>query len=71
VSSKESNVKKNVNNAERAVRVVIGLAILSLVFVGPRSPWALFGLMPLLSGLLGWCPTYLVFGFSTRREAKT
>jgi hypothetical protein len=67
----ESNIQVNVNNTERVVRVVIGLAVLSLVFVGPRSPWALFGLMPLLSGLLGRCPTYVLFGYSTRREDKT
>ena len=63
-------MKMNIGDAERVVRAVVGLAILSLVFVGPRSPWALFGLLPLLTGLTGRCPTYALFGFSTRRQSR-
>jgi hypothetical protein len=64
-------MKKNIGNTERIIRVVGGLAILSLAFVGPRSPWAYLGLLPLLTGALGWCPPYAVFGISTVRKSGT
>lgn len=56
---------RNEHRVERVVRVVAGLAILSLYFIGPRSPWALLGLVPLATGLLGSCPLYTVLGVST------
>ena len=55
----------NEGTADRALRVVLGLAILSLAFVGPRTPWGYLGLVPLLTGAVGMCPLYTVFGFST------
>lgn len=50
---------------DRAVRVVAGIALLALVFVGPQTPWGLVGLVPLVTGLAGTCPLYRVFGIST------
>ncbi len=50
---------------ERVIRVLLGLAGLSLVFVGPKTPLGYFGIIPLLTGLVGSCPLYTVFGFST------
>ncbi len=61
-------MKKNIGNAERIVRVVIGLAILGLAFIGPKSPWAYLGVLPILTGVVGWCPPYTLLGISTRRE---
>jgi hypothetical protein len=55
----------NEGSIDRAVRVVAGLAILSLVFVGPKSPWGWAGLVPLLTGLIGFCPLYAVLGINT------
>jgi Protein of unknown function (DUF2892) len=55
----------NEHPVERAIRVVLGLAVLSLLFVGPRTMWGLVGLVPLATGLLGSCPIYTLFGFST------
>jgi len=55
----------NVHSAERALRVGVGVALLSLVFFGPRTAWGLLGLVPLLTGLVGTCPLYTLFGFST------
>ena len=55
----------NEGTADRALRVVLGIAILSLAFVGPRTPWGYLGLVPLLTGMFGFCPLYTVFGFST------
>ena len=61
---------------ERAVRVIVGLGVLSLVFIGPKTWWGLLGIMPLMTGLMGSCPMYSVLGISTcpmkkrRLEAK-
>jgi len=63
-------MKPNIGNVERIVRVVAGIGILALAFVGPRSPWAYFGILPLLSGLVGWCPPYALLGISTVRQAR-
>ena len=58
-------MKKNIGNIERIVRVVVGVTVLSLTFVGPQSLWGLLGLVPLATGLVGWCPPYAMLGIST------
>lgn len=58
-------MERNIGDVERVVRVVAGLAILSLVFVGPQTLWGLFGIVPILTGLSGWCPPYQLLGIST------
>ncbi len=62
----------NEHPVERAVRVLLGAGIVSLAFVGPQSPWAYLGAVPILTGLAGTCPLYSVFGWSTckKPEAK-
>ena len=57
----------NEGTVDRAVRVVLGLGLLSLAFVGPQSPLGYIGFVPLLTGLIGFCPLYRIFGFSTAR----
>jgi hypothetical protein len=56
---------KNEGTIDRAVRVVIGLGLLSLVFVGPQTPWGWIGIVPLATGLIGWCPAYSLLGIDT------
>ena len=60
----------NIGTTERALRAVIGLGLLSLVFLldGPARWWGLIGLVPLATAAMGWCPLYVPFGFSTRRR---
>lgn len=53
---------RNVGSLDRTLRIVVGLVLIALVFVGPRTLWGLVGLIPLVSGLLGWCPTYRLIG---------
>lgn len=55
----------NESSLDRAIRVALGISILSLVVVGPRTLWGLLGLVPLLTGLVGFCPLYRVLGIST------
>ena len=56
---------RNEATIERVLRVVVGLGILSLTVVGPKTMWGLIGLVPVLTGLIGSCPLYTLFGFST------
>ncbi|MFO1402849.1 MAG: DUF2892 domain-containing protein, partial [Steroidobacteraceae bacterium] len=53
---------KNVGTVDRALRVVVGLVLLALVFVGPRTPWGWVGVVPLLTGLVSFCPLYTLLG---------
>ncbi|MFA5965648.1 MAG: DUF2892 domain-containing protein [Sphingomonas sp.] len=57
----------NEHRLDRALRIVVGLVLLSLVFIGPHTPWGLIGIVPLATGLSGYCPVYQLFGFRTRR----
>ena len=50
---------------DRFIRVIVGLVIVSLVFIGPKTPWAWLGLVPLLTGVVGFCPAYAIFGVNT------
>lgn len=55
----------NEHPVERATRVLLGLVLLSLVFIGPKTPWGFLGFVPLVTGLLGTCPLYTLIGFSS------
>jgi hypothetical protein len=56
---------KNEGTIDRVLRVVAGAALVSLVFVGPETPWGWVGLVPLVTGLVGNCPVYSLLGIST------
>jgi hypothetical protein len=56
---------RNEHVIDRAIRVVLGLALLALVVVGPQTRWGFMGLVPLLTGILGSCPLYRLLGWST------
>lgn len=55
----------NVGTIDRALRVVVGLGLLSLAFVGPKTPFGYVGLVLLLTAGVGFCPLYKVIGLST------
>ncbi len=55
----------NEGTIDRIIRVVIGIALISLVFTGPQTMWGLVGIVPLVTGLVGFCPAYKLFGLST------
>jgi hypothetical protein len=56
---------RNEGNLDRLLRIIVGLAVIALVFVGPQTPLGWIGLVPLLTGLVGFCPAYRIFGIST------
>lgn len=58
-------MKTNEGKVDRIFRVLVGLGLLSLVFIGPQTMWGLVGLVPLLTGAIGFCPLYKMFGLDT------
>jgi hypothetical protein len=58
-------MKTNIGKVERIIRVVVGLALASLAFWGPKNYWFLIGLVPVITGFIGWCPPYQILGIST------
>jgi len=58
-------MKKNIHKYERVARIVAGLSLTSLAFVGPANLWFLLGLVLVITGAVGWCPPYAMFGIST------
>jgi hypothetical protein len=56
---------KNVGTIDRALRAVVGLALIAIVFVGPQTPWGWLGIVPLATAAMGWCPLYTVLGIRT------
>lgn len=55
----------NVGTLDRVVRIIVGLALIAAAWLGSVGAWGWIGLLPLLTGLIGSCPAYLPFGFST------
>lgn len=55
----------NVGSIDRVLRVIVGLALISTVFVGPQTPWGWIGVMPLVTALMGWCPAYSLLGIKS------
>ncbi len=58
-------MKANEGTLDRVLRVIVGALVLSLAFVGPKTPWAYIGLIPLVTGLIGYCPVYSLLGVKT------
>jgi hypothetical protein len=56
---------KNVGSIDRILRIVVGLGLISLVFVGPQTPWGWVGIVPLLTAFIGFCPLYTLIGIRT------
>ena len=58
-------MKINEGTLDRTLRVLVGLGVLAVVFVGPQTPWGYIGIVPLATGLLGSCPLYSLLGINT------
>ncbi len=62
-------MEKNVGGVDRILRIIVGLGLISLVFVGPLTPWGWIGIIPLMSAIVGFCPAYRLIGLSTCSRA--
>jgi len=60
----------NEHPIERVLRVVLGLALISIALVGPKTPWGFLGIVPLATGLFGTCPLYTLLGWNTCPRAN-
>ena len=58
-------LKTNLGSIDRALRIILGLALLAIVFVGPQTPWGWVGLVPLVTAFIGSCPVYSLLGVKT------
>ena len=64
-------MQKNIHPIERVVRVVVGIVLTTMAFIGPANPWFLLGMIPVLTGTIGWCPPYQLLGINTCKMRKT
>jgi hypothetical protein len=63
--------QNNEHTIDRIIRVALGVALLALAFVGPKTAWGYLGVAPLVTGLVGTCPIYSLLGIRTNRVAST
>lgn len=59
---------KNVGSVEQIIRIVLGLALVSLVFVGPQTPWGWLGVILIATGAINFCPIWRALGINTRKD---
>nr|MBF0223020.1 DUF2892 domain-containing protein [Desulfobulbaceae bacterium] len=64
-------MQKNVGTIERVIRIGVGPVMISMTFIGPESAFGMLGLVPLMTGIIGWCPPYAMFGISTCKKCNS
>lgn len=57
---------ENIGTIDRWIRVALGVALLGIVALGPQTAWGYLGLLPLFTGIFGYCPLYRLLGWSTK-----
>ena len=62
---------QNIGDIERIVRIVGGLVLIALAATGTVGVWGWLGLVPLATGLVGWCPPYSLLGINTCKKKNT
>ena len=60
-------MKANVGGIDRVLRIVVGLTLIAMAITGAVGAWGWIGVVPLATGVIGWCPAYLLFGLSSCR----
>jgi hypothetical protein len=63
-------MNKNVGGFDRVVRIILGVGLLSLTVIGPKTLWGLVGLVPLLTATFSFCPLYPIVGLNTCSNCK-
>jgi len=58
-------MKMNEGTIDRALRVIVGLGLIVLAIAGIGAPWTWIGLLPLVTGAIGFCPAYTLLGINT------
>lgn len=60
-------MKLNVGGIDKILRVVLGIALIAATLTGALPVWGYIGIVPLVTGLVNFCPLYTVLGFSSRK----
>ncbi|MBU6297692.1 MAG: DUF2892 domain-containing protein [Alphaproteobacteria bacterium] len=60
---------RNVGPIDRIARIIVGLTLVALAIFQLLDPWAWIGVVPLVTGVIGWCPAYLPLGITTCKSA--
>lgn len=63
-------MKSNVGGIDKILRIVAGLVLIVLAVMGIGAPWTYIGVVPLVTGLMGWCPAYTLLGMNTCPMSK-
>jgi hypothetical protein len=58
-------MKLNEGGIDRGIRIVVGLVLIGLTLATKIGPWGWIGIVPLATGIVGWCPAYSLFGLKT------
>lgn len=61
-------LSRNVGNTDRVLRLALGVGLIALVFIGPKTAWGWIGLIPILTALTRICPVYSLMGLSSCRK---
>jgi NADH:ubiquinone oxidoreductase subunit 4 (subunit M) len=61
----------NVGGIDKILRIVAGIALVTMAAMGIIGMWGFIGVVPLLTGLMGWCPAYTLLGIKTCPMQKT
>ena len=64
-------MKSNVGGIDRMVRIALGVVLVALAATGTVGVWGWLGLVPLATGLLGWCPPYSLLGINTCKNKNS
>ncbi len=64
-------MKLNVGMVDKVLRIVAGLVLIGLTFTGTIGVWGWIGVVPLVTGVIGWCPLYQIIGASSRTSKTT
>ncbi len=63
-------MKTNIGSIDRVVRIIAGVTLIALAATGIISVWGYFGVVPLLTAFVRFCPAYLPFGINTCTAEK-
>ncbi len=58
-------MKANVGGIDKILRIVVGAGLIGATAAGMLPVWGYVGIVPLATGLMGWCPAYTLLGIKT------
>lgn len=58
-------MKLNVGTIDKGLRIIAGIVLIALTLMGTIGVWGWIGVVPLVTGLMGYCPLYQVIGVNT------